>query len=253
MRILVTGAAGFIGSHAVDVLRAAGHEVQGLDSLTPAVHNGRPDYLPSDFDLSVGDVRDPDAVRRAVAGADVVCHQAALVGLGRGSQRPARLLGRERHRYRGAAGGDGPGRGTPAGAGLLDGGLRRGRLRLRHARPGAARRAQRGRPAGRAVRAALPALRPVAGDRDDQRGRTARPAQRVRGQQAGPGAPGRHLGPDDRRLRGRAPLPQRVRAADAAGHAVRRGGGHLPLVAGGGPPAAGLRGRPAAPRLRPCA
>jgi dTDP-L-rhamnose 4-epimerase len=82
MRILVTGAAGFIGSHAVDVLRAAGHEVQGLDSLTPAVHNGRPDYLPHDFDLAVGDVRDPDAVRRAVAGADVVCHQAALVGLG---------------------------------------------------------------------------------------------------------------------------------------------------------------------------
>jgi dTDP-L-rhamnose 4-epimerase len=82
MRILVTGAAGFIGSHAVDAARAAGHEVQGLDSLTPAVHNGRPDYLPPDFDLAVGDVRDPDAVRRAVAGADVVCHQAALVGLG---------------------------------------------------------------------------------------------------------------------------------------------------------------------------
>jgi dTDP-L-rhamnose 4-epimerase len=82
MRILVTGAAGFIGSHAVDRLRAAGHEVQGLDSLTPAVHAGRPDYLPANFDLAVGDVRDPDAVRRAVAGADVVCHQAALVGLG---------------------------------------------------------------------------------------------------------------------------------------------------------------------------
>src|SRR5580704_19456361 len=82
MRILVTGAAGFIGSHVVDGLRAAGHEVQGLDSLTPAVHTGRPDYLPDNFDLAVGDVRDPDAVRRAVAGADVVCHQAALVGLG---------------------------------------------------------------------------------------------------------------------------------------------------------------------------
>ncbi len=82
MRILVTGAAGFIGSHAVDVFRAAGHEVQGLDSLTPAVHSGRPDYLPANFDLAVGDVRDPAAVRRAVAGADVVCHQAALVGLG---------------------------------------------------------------------------------------------------------------------------------------------------------------------------
>ena len=82
MRILVTGAAGFIGSHAVNVMRAAGHEVQGLDSLAPAVHAGRPDYLPDNFDLAVGDVRDPDAVRRAVAGADVVCHQAALVGLG---------------------------------------------------------------------------------------------------------------------------------------------------------------------------
>jgi dTDP-L-rhamnose 4-epimerase len=65
MRILVTGAAGFIGSHAVDVMRAAGHEVQGLDSLTPAVHAGRPDYLPDNFDLAVGDVRDADAVRRA--------------------------------------------------------------------------------------------------------------------------------------------------------------------------------------------
>jgi dTDP-L-rhamnose 4-epimerase len=82
MRILVTGAAGFIGSHAVDAMRAAGHEVQGLDSLAPAVHTGRPDYLPDDFDLAVGDIRDPDLVRRAVAGADVVCHQAALVGLG---------------------------------------------------------------------------------------------------------------------------------------------------------------------------
>jgi dTDP-L-rhamnose 4-epimerase len=82
MRILVTGAAGFIGSHAVDLMRAAGHEVQGLDSLDPAVHTGRPDYLPADFDLAVGDVRDPEAVRRAVAGADVVCHQAAMVGLG---------------------------------------------------------------------------------------------------------------------------------------------------------------------------
>ena len=82
MRILVTGAAGFIGSHAVDAMRAAGHEVQGLDSLAPAVHTGRPDYLPDNFDLAVGDIRDPDLVRRAVAGADVVCHQAALVGLG---------------------------------------------------------------------------------------------------------------------------------------------------------------------------
>jgi dTDP-L-rhamnose 4-epimerase len=82
MRVLVTGAAGFIGSHIVDFLRAAGHEVQGLDSLAAAVHSGPPGYLPDRFDLSVGDIRDPLVVRRAVAGADVVCHQAGLAGPG---------------------------------------------------------------------------------------------------------------------------------------------------------------------------
>src|SRR5216683_921127 len=82
MRILVTGAAGFIGSHVVDILLAAGHEVQGLDALAPAVHDGPPAYLPPGFDLTVGDIRDPVLVRRAVAGADAVCHQAAMVGLG---------------------------------------------------------------------------------------------------------------------------------------------------------------------------
>jgi dTDP-L-rhamnose 4-epimerase len=82
MRILVTGAAGFIGSHIVDAALAAGHDVQGLDSLTPAVHDGPPGYLPAGFGLTVGDVRDPAVVSRAVEGADAVCHQAALVGLG---------------------------------------------------------------------------------------------------------------------------------------------------------------------------
>ncbi len=80
MRVLVTGAAGFIGSHIAETMRAAGHEVRGLDSLTPAVHNGRPEHVPDD--LVVADVRDPAAVDEAVAGMDAVCHQAALVGLG---------------------------------------------------------------------------------------------------------------------------------------------------------------------------
>lgn len=82
MHVLVTGAAGFIGSHIVDALLAAGHEVRGLDSLHAAVHDGRPQYLPPGFDLVTGDIRDPRAVGAAVAGTDVVCHQAALVGLG---------------------------------------------------------------------------------------------------------------------------------------------------------------------------
>ena len=80
MRVLVTGAAGFIGSHIAEIMQAAGHEVRGLDSLSPAVHNGRPDHVPDD--LIVGDVRDPAAVNEALTGMDAVCHQAAMVGLG---------------------------------------------------------------------------------------------------------------------------------------------------------------------------
>ena len=82
MRVLVTGAAGFIGSHILETARDLGHEVRGYDSLTPAVHDGRPGYLPDDVELVVADVRDAAAVRQALAGVDVVCHQAALVGLG---------------------------------------------------------------------------------------------------------------------------------------------------------------------------
>src|ERR1700729_4310763 len=80
MRVLVTRAAGVIGSHIAEAMQAAGHDVRGFDSLTPAVHNGRPSHC--DFDLIVGDVRDPAAVDQALAGVDAVCHQAAMGGLG---------------------------------------------------------------------------------------------------------------------------------------------------------------------------
>ena len=83
--ILITGGAGFIGSHLADALLVRGHRVRALDSLTPQVHGEerrRPEYLDPDVELMVGDVRDPEAVRRALSGVDVVVHLAAAVGVG---------------------------------------------------------------------------------------------------------------------------------------------------------------------------
>jgi dTDP-L-rhamnose 4-epimerase len=61
--ILVTGGAGFIGSHVVDGLLAAGHEVRVLDCILPAAHVEVPDYLHPDAELVRADVRDRDAAR----------------------------------------------------------------------------------------------------------------------------------------------------------------------------------------------
>jgi dTDP-L-rhamnose 4-epimerase len=80
--ILVTGGAGFIGSHVVDALLAAGHRVRVLDALLPAAHRERPPYLRDDAEWLEGDLRDPDVAERAVAGVTAVSHQAAMVGLG---------------------------------------------------------------------------------------------------------------------------------------------------------------------------
>jgi dTDP-L-rhamnose 4-epimerase len=85
VRALITGGAGFIGSHLADELCRHGHRVRALDALVPQVHGPdrrRPSYLAPDVELVVGDVRDPDAVRRALEGVDVVFHLAALVGVG---------------------------------------------------------------------------------------------------------------------------------------------------------------------------
>ena len=81
--ILVTGGAGFIGSHIVDELIAAGHRVRILDSLVDQVHQGTvPKQLNSEAEFIKGDVCDPDAVEKALRGIDVVYHQAAEVGVG---------------------------------------------------------------------------------------------------------------------------------------------------------------------------
>ena len=82
MRVLVTGGAGFIGSHLVDRLLADGFDVRVLDSLDPQVHDGPPDYLAPAAELVVADVRDGEAVRRALDGVDRLVHFAAAVGVG---------------------------------------------------------------------------------------------------------------------------------------------------------------------------
>ncbi len=83
MKILVTGGAGFIGSHLVDSLLARGHDVRVYDSLEPQVHGGKvPPYLNTGAELVVGDVRDRDALARALAGREVVFHFASAVGVG---------------------------------------------------------------------------------------------------------------------------------------------------------------------------
>jgi dTDP-L-rhamnose 4-epimerase len=81
--ILITGGAGFIGSHLTQALRRQGHRVRVLDALVEQVHGPAPRVsLDEGVELVVGDVRDPDVVRGAVTGVDAVVHLAARVGVG---------------------------------------------------------------------------------------------------------------------------------------------------------------------------
>lgn len=92
-QILITGGAGFVGSHLADGLLNAGHTVRVLDCLTPQVHgNSIPDYLSRDVELVTGDVRDPDAIRKALANVDVVYHFAAAVGVGQSMYEISRYM-----------------------------------------------------------------------------------------------------------------------------------------------------------------
>ncbi|MEB3371250.1 NAD-dependent epimerase/dehydratase family protein [Saccharopolyspora mangrovi] len=79
MRILLTGAAGFIGSAIADALTDRGHEIVALDALLPQAHGAPP---PTRHPLVRGDVREAELVRELLRGVDVVCHQAAMVGHG---------------------------------------------------------------------------------------------------------------------------------------------------------------------------
>ncbi len=83
MKILVTGGAGFIGSHLVDALVAKGHSVTVYDDFVPQVHGKkRPDYLNKGAQYVKGDVRDRNALKKVLKPSDVVFHEAAAVGVG---------------------------------------------------------------------------------------------------------------------------------------------------------------------------
>ena len=89
--VLITGGAGFIGSHLGDELLRAGYRVRALDSLVEQVHGDakRPDYLTDEIELIAGDVRNPEIVRGALEGIDSVVHLAARVGVGQSMYQPA--------------------------------------------------------------------------------------------------------------------------------------------------------------------
>ncbi|HRJ84147.1 MAG TPA: SDR family NAD(P)-dependent oxidoreductase [Ignavibacteria bacterium] len=77
-KVLVTGGAGFIGSHTVDRLLKIGYDVRILDNLQKPVHlKGKPDYIPKEAEFILGDVRDRDTIEKALEGIDYVFHLAA--------------------------------------------------------------------------------------------------------------------------------------------------------------------------------
>ncbi|MDA8157064.1 MAG: NAD-dependent epimerase/dehydratase family protein [Actinomycetota bacterium] len=91
-KVLITGGAGFIASHLADELLAHGYAVKALDNLSPQVHGHaarRPSYLDNDVELHTGDVRDRQAVIKALEGVDAVFHFAAAVGVGQSMYRIA--------------------------------------------------------------------------------------------------------------------------------------------------------------------
>lgn len=92
-RILVTGGAGFVGSHMVDALVREGHTVRIFDNLTEQVHaDGVPAYLNPEAELRQGDMRDLNAVSKAIEDIDVIFHLAAAVGVGQSMYQIARYM-----------------------------------------------------------------------------------------------------------------------------------------------------------------
>lgn len=86
-RVLITGGAGFVGSHTADALIAAGHEVCIFDNLSSQVHYGGESYVPQGARFVLGDVRNLDKLSSVVHDAEVIYHFAAAVGVGQSMYR----------------------------------------------------------------------------------------------------------------------------------------------------------------------
>lgn len=91
-KVLVTGGAGFIGSHTVDVLIENGYEVVVLDNLEPQVHRVKPGYLNPEAKYIWGDIRKKKDWRIALENVDAIIHLAAMVGVGQSMYQPVRYL-----------------------------------------------------------------------------------------------------------------------------------------------------------------
>ena len=93
-QVLITGGAGFVGSHVADGLLRAGYRVRILDELHPQVHPGgeRPSYLSPEVELVVGDVRDPKILRQVLPDVDIIYHFAATVGVGQSMYEISRYM-----------------------------------------------------------------------------------------------------------------------------------------------------------------
>jgi dTDP-L-rhamnose 4-epimerase len=93
MKVLVTGGAGFIGSHTVDLLIDKGFDVVILDNLEPQVHaNKKPDYLNPKAKFVLGDITNLDTWKSVLKDVDAIMHLAAMVGVGQSMYQPVRYL-----------------------------------------------------------------------------------------------------------------------------------------------------------------
>ena len=93
MKVLVTGGAGFIGSHTVDLLLESGFSVRILDNLESQVHQGKKlEYLDTRAEFFQGDITNSDLWKKVLEKVDAIVHLAAITGIGQSMYQPSRYV-----------------------------------------------------------------------------------------------------------------------------------------------------------------